>query len=78
MRSPGGSARHYAIGAPKHDPRGVTHWDILLWDTELQRTKLLGIVDATNAHRAVEKASRLFRIENAEQRDRLIAVRRGA
>jgi hypothetical protein len=56
----------------------VTHWNILLWDIELQQTKLLGVVDAINAHRAVEKASRLFRIKNAEQRDRLIAVRRGA
>jgi hypothetical protein len=76
--APGGSARHYAIGAPKRDPRGVTRWDILLWDIELQQTKLLGVVDAINPHRAVEKASRLFRIKNAEQRDRLIAVRRGA
>jgi hypothetical protein len=60
----------------KSDLQPWTEWDILLWDIELQETKLLGIVDAASAYLAIEKAIWLFHMESAEQRERLLAVRR--
>ena len=59
----------------KSDPQPWTQWDILLWDIEHQETKQLGIVDATDAYAAIMKTLWLFQIEDAEQREWVIAVR---